>query len=157
MKSKGGILAFFFLLSLLLPPFPSLSFSSFAEETPELAPQIIRALRAQRQPFLLTLEDVIKLKERGISDDLILMMLQRAERERSRFAGVTRVIRRGDGQEIIVYGAPSEPPWPEVGYYYVGPDGKVFLFSEPPEGEERRAWDFLKSLHLEIQVWEERP
>lgn len=80
-------------------------------------------------------------------------MLERAERER----GVTRVMKRRDDQEVIVYGTPSEPRWSEVSYYYVGPNGKVFLFSEPPEGEERRAWDFLKGIHLEIQLQEERP
>ncbi len=146
MMRKGGILALS-LLSLLLPPFPSPSFST------DLPPEIREALKDAGG--LISPKDITELKERGVSDDVILRMLDRAERERARYSGITHVRKRADGQEVIVYGSPDEPPWPDTGYYYVGPKGEVYVFRDVPRGEEREAWDLLRDLHLEINLQEE--
>lgn len=148
MIRKGGVLALS-LLSLLSPPFPSPSFCD------GLSPKLKAALAASAQE-LITVEDLLELKKHGVSDEVILRMLQRASRERARCSGISRVLRRRDGKEVIVYGSPSEPPRPEGGYYYVGPGGQVFLLRDAPEGEEREAWDLLRQLHLEIDLQEER-
>jgi len=155
---KGFLLAI--IPFLLLPPSPLLSLSSEevlklkrAGVTDEVIEALIEEERAS-SPFI-TAEDVIRLKEAGISDGVILRMLEKVERERARYSGVSRVIRREDGKEVIVYGSPSEPPWPETRYHYYSTDGKaVLVIPVPPEGEERRGWEVLKGLHLDLHLQE---
>ncbi len=104
---------------------------------------------------LLTVDEIIKLKKAGISDQTIQKMIEREERERARYLGITRVRKRADGTEVIIYGSVEPPPWPETRYYHLNTDSKylktLFLNIERDSNlnqEQRRAWGILKNLRL---------
>ena len=97
----------------------------------------------------LTINEVIELKKNDIEDVTIRKMLEREEREEVRWKSVTRIKKRSDGKEVIVYGSSSEPPWPETKHYYFDTPGNVVLvLEEPVESDEDRAWGMLKDIRI---------
>jgi hypothetical protein len=102
------------------------------------------------QPFL-TEDEIGKLKQAGISDQTIQKMIEREERERARYLGITRVQKRADGTEQIVYGSVEPPPWPETEHFHFNTDAKylntLFLNIENQDltSEEGTAWRILKN------------
>jgi hypothetical protein len=67
----------------------------------------------------LVVGEIIKLKESGVKDETIQKMLDREERERARYCGIARTMKRGDGSEAIVYGDPRNVPLPDTRHYYI--------------------------------------
>jgi hypothetical protein len=63
--------------------------------------------------------EIIKLKKSGVKDETIQKMLDREERERARYCGIARTIKRSDSSEAIVYGDPRNVPFPDTRHYYI--------------------------------------
>ncbi len=67
----------------------------------------------------LVVGEIINLKKSGVKDETIQKMLDREERERSRYCGIARTIKRSDGSEVIVYGDPRNVPLPDTRHYHI--------------------------------------
>ncbi|MBW2647344.1 MAG: hypothetical protein JRE23_14445 [Deltaproteobacteria bacterium] len=67
----------------------------------------------------LIVDQIINLKKSGVSDETIQKMLDREERERARYYGVTRTVKHPDGSESIVYGDLKKEPFPDTKHYYI--------------------------------------
>jgi len=67
----------------------------------------------------LVAEEIIKLKKSGVKDKTIQKMLEREERERARYCGVARTVKRSGGSGAIVYGDPRSVPFPDTKHYYI--------------------------------------
>jgi hypothetical protein len=67
----------------------------------------------------LVAEEIIKLKKAGVKDETIQKMLEREERERAKYCGVARTVKRSDGSEAIVYGDTKNVPFPDTKHYYI--------------------------------------
>ena len=101
----------------------------------------------------LTTQEIIELKNAGVASSTIQKMLEREEREEIRWTGVTRIKKRADGKEIIVYGSPTKPLCPETKHYYFDTQGNaVLILNTQAEKEEDKAWEMLKNMRLHIPL-----
>lgn len=95
----------------------------------------------------LIVDQIINLKKSGVSDETIQKMLDREERERARYYGVTRTVKHPDGSESIVYGDLKKEPFPDTKHYYISTSEYLESLSlsinsdDTLTAEEQKLWE----------------
>lgn len=97
----------------------------------------------------LVIDQIINLKKSGVSDETIQKMLDREERERARYYGVTRMIKHPDGSESKVYGDLKKVPFPDTKHHYLSTSEYLESLSlsingdETLTAEEKKLWESI--------------
>ena len=97
----------------------------------------------------LVIDQIINLKKSGVSDETIQKMLDREERERARYYGVTRMIKHPDGSESKVYGDLKKAPFPDTEHHYLSTSEYLESLSLSINGddtltaEEKKLWESI--------------
>lgn len=109
--------------------------------------------------FSLSTSEIAKLKDSGVSDQTIQKMIEREEREKAKYRGITRIQQREDGKEVIIYGSVDPLPPPTTKQYHFNTDAtylrSLFLNIANDEcitPEEHKAWDLIKGLRLYKEI-----
>ncbi|MCK4469593.1 MAG: hypothetical protein KAU60_14715 [Desulfobacterales bacterium] len=107
----------------------------------------------------LVADQIINLKKSGVSNETIQKMLDREERERARYSGVTRRIKHADGSESIVYGDLKSVPYPDTKHHYISTSEYLKSLSlsinsdDTLAAEEKKLWEnIFQALRLNKDI-----